>query len=407
MKVLHVIPSVGPLRGGPSAMMRTTARGLVQAGVAVDVATTDDNDAERLQVAHSTAITEEGVTYWYFPRQTRFYTFSWPLTRWLARNVKNYDLVHIHALFSYAAIPAAFWASYYQVPYIIRPLGVLSVLGMHKRRPWLKKLSYELIEKNIIRGAALIHYTSEQERVEAAQLGIRHCSVIIPNSVEIPNQSLKSARSYLRARHPQLADRLIILFLSRLDPKKGLDILLPAFAEVRAKHPKAILVIAGSGKPSYVSILQQHADRIGIASDVVWTGFLTGDEKWSALAESDIFVLPSYSENFGLAVAEAMACGLPVVVSDQVAIHREITDARAGLVVPCQVKELTEALLKLLQDPGLRSTMGGNGRRLTLTQFAPESTMHSLLNLYGQLCAEGLREAGQLASHLRNRIPEN
>src|SRR5437016_4448252 len=157
MRVLHVIPSVGPLRGGPSTMMRTTARSLVQAGVEVDVATTDDNDDSRLEVAHCRAVVEQGVTYWYFPRQTRFYTFSWPLTRWLRRNVKNYDLVHIHALFSYAAIPAAFWASYYQIPYIVRPLGVLNVLGMHKRRPWLKKISYHLIEKRIIRGSAVIH----------------------------------------------------------------------------------------------------------------------------------------------------------------------------------------------------------------------------------------------------------
>ena len=93
-----------------------------------------------------------------------------------------------------------------------------------------------------------------------------------------------------------------------------------------------------------------------------------------------------------------MACGLPVVISDQVAIHREVTDACAGLVVRCQVKELTEALLKLLQDASLRSTMGSNGRRLARTQFAPESTMHSLLNVYSQICAERLRALGQVAS---------
>jgi glycosyltransferase involved in cell wall biosynthesis len=398
MRVLHVIPSVGPLRGGPSVMLRTTTRALVRAGVSVDVATTDDNGPDRLDVANSRPVVEEGVTYWYFPRQTRFYTFSWPLTLWLAQNVKNYDLVHIHALFSYAAIPAAFWASYYQIPYIVRPLGVLNVLGMHKRRPWLKKISYHLIEKRIIRGSAVIHYTSEQERIEAAELGIDHSSIIIPNSTEIPSECAKSAPGRFRMMYPQLAERLIILFLSRLDPKKGLDILLPAFAEVRAQYAKATLVIAGSGEPSFVSSLQQQADRMGIAPDVVWSGFLTGEEKWAALAESNIFVLPSYSENFGVAVVEAMACGLPVVVSDQVAIHREVADASAGLVVRCQIKELAEALLKLLQDASLRSTMGSNGRHLARTQFAPRSTTQSLINLYSEICAAGLRQIGHVVS---------
>src|SRR5438445_624243 len=129
MKVLHVIPSVGPLRGGPSVMLHTMARGLSQAGVTVDVATTDDNGPERLNVETAQPLEEDRVTYRYFPRQTRFYTFSWPLTRWLAKHVCDYDVVHIHALFSYAAVPAAYWASRYTVPYVVRPLGVLNRWG--------------------------------------------------------------------------------------------------------------------------------------------------------------------------------------------------------------------------------------------------------------------------------------
>src|ERR1044071_2292764 len=126
MRVLHVIPSLGPLRGGPSEVLRRMASGLATAGITVEVATTDDNGPGRLDVPIADAILEEGVTYRYFPRQTRFYTFSWPLTVWLAGHVGDYDVVHIHALFSYAAIPAAFWARRYGVPYIVRPLGVLN-----------------------------------------------------------------------------------------------------------------------------------------------------------------------------------------------------------------------------------------------------------------------------------------
>lgn len=146
MKVLHVIPSVSPLRGGPSVMLRTMAKGLAQAGVEVDVATTDDNGPGRLSVSHTIPIVEEAVTYRYFPRQTRFYTFSWPLNHWLAQHVQDYDLVHIHAIFSYVAIPAAFYAKRYGVPYVVRPLGVLNRWGIQNRRPWLKQLSFRFIE---------------------------------------------------------------------------------------------------------------------------------------------------------------------------------------------------------------------------------------------------------------------
>lgn len=373
--------------------MRTMAHGLVQTGLAVDVATTDDNGHSRLNVSHSKPIVEEGVTYRYFRRQTRFYTFSWPLTRWLAQHVREYDLVHIHALFSYAAIPAAYWATRWKVPYIVHPLGVLNYWGMHNRRPWLKKLSYSLIEKHILRGAAAIRYTSQQERSEAAKLGIRQRSVIIPEAVDIPLNSVNFAPGPFHARNPHLADRCIILFLSRLDPKKGLDILMPAFAHVQVQHPRTTLVLAGSGEPAFVAHLQREATRLGIAPDIVWAGFLTGEEKWAAMADADIFVLPSYSENFGVAVVEAMASRLPVVISDQVAIHREIAEAQAGLVVPCRTKELAEALDTLIADNGLRTEMGINGQCLARTKFSPEAATQNLLNLYSDICAPPLQDA--------------
>jgi glycosyltransferase involved in cell wall biosynthesis len=246
MKVLHVIPSVGPLRGGPSVMLQTLARGLSQAATEVHIATTDDNGSERLDVPLGRPVVEEGVSYWYFPRQTRLYTFSWPLSRWLAQHMRDYDVVHIHALFSYAALPAAFWSSHYGIPYIILPHGTLAHWGLRHRHPWLKPLSLRLIERRILSGAAVVHYTSEQERLEAAALGLAERSVVIPNAIDLTLMPSGSWTGRFRARYPQLADRRIILFLSRIDAKKGLDLLLPAFAHVRRQHPSAVLVLAVS-----------------------------------------------------------------------------------------------------------------------------------------------------------------
>jgi glycosyltransferase involved in cell wall biosynthesis len=372
-KILHVIPSVGPERGGPSVLMRTLARALSQAGMEVHVATTDDNGPGRLPVLHGVPQQEDGATFWYFPRQTRFYTFSWPLTRWLARHVREFDLVHIHALFSYAALPAALLAHRAGVPYIVRPLGTLNRWGIENRRPWLKKLSFRVLESRILASAAGIHYTSEQEQVEAGELGVSAHPLIIPNAVEIPVGQAS------RPGH----DRKVILFLSRIDRKKGLDLLFEAFARVRRECPGVVLVLAGTGDPAWVATLKTTAERLGIASDVVWAGFLTGDDKWAALTTADVFVLPSYSENFGIALVEALACGCPVVLSDQVGIHREISRAEAGLVTPCRVDELATAILTVLTDANLRRRMSENGVRLARQQFSLEAVSRQLAAAYG------------------------
>jgi glycosyltransferase involved in cell wall biosynthesis len=353
--------------------MRTLARALSQAGMEVHVATTDDNGPGRLRVPLGVPQQEDGATFWYFPRQTRFYTFSWPLTRWLARHVREFDLVHIHALFSYAALPAALLARRAGVPYIVRPLGTLNRWGIENRRPWLKKLSFRILESRILASAAGIHYTSEQELVEAGELGVSAHPLIIPNAVELPVG---------QASGPVPSDRKVILFLSRIDPKKGLDLLLEAFVRVRSRCPDALLVLAGTGDPTWVAALKNTADRLGIAANVIWAGFLSGDDKWAALTTADVFVLPSYSENFGIALVEALACGCPVVLSDQVGIHREITRAEAGLVTPCRVEELAAAILNVLTDAALRRRMSENGVRLARQQFSLEAVSRQLAAAY-------------------------
>ena len=390
MHILHVVPSLGPLRGGPSFTARALVSGLARAGIAVDIATTDDNGPGRLQVLLGQPQSEGGVSYWYFARQTRFYTVSWPLARWLDSHVAEYDLVHIHALFSFASLAAAACAARHRVPYIVRPLGTLSRWGMRHRRPWLKQISWQLFERHVLARAAAIHYTSEQERVEAAELGYDYRAVVISNPVEIDQTAVVLNRGELRRRYPQLAQRTIVLFLARLDPKKGFDLLLPAFAQAHAQRPDLALIIVGDGDPAYVASLRAEAVRIGVAEHVVWAGFLAGDAKLAALADADLFVLPSYSENFGNAVVEALACGLPVVISDQVGVQQEVSAAKAGLVVPCQVADLAAAIVQLAADPALRQAMGARGRHLAKERFSPQAVTAQLQDLYAALIASQL-----------------
>jgi len=361
-------------------VIRTLASGLSQAGVETHIAATNDNGPELLDVPCGVPIVQDGVTYWYFRRQTRFYTFSWPLAVWLARHVSEFDVIHIHALFSFATLPAAFWARRRGVPYIVRPLGTLSQWGMEHRRPWLKRLSFRFLESRILRHAALVHYTCEQEHLEAAQLNVTAPAKIISNP--LPNESEGSVAGQFRAQHPELLNRRIILFLSRVDAKKGLELLLPAFAKVRQELPGTSLVLAGSGDPNFIGRLKAQAASLEIESAVLWAGFLTGSEKWAALADADVFVLPSHSENFGIAVVEAMAAGIPVVVSDQVGIHREITTANAGLTVSRDIEGLADSLIKLLNDPAECRLKGLNGKRLARTEYSLDAVTRKLISVY-------------------------
>ena len=373
-KILHVIPSVAAVHGGPSVMVGMMTRGLAQAGIEVHVATTNDDGAGRLNVPCGVPVERDGLTYWYFNRQLSFYKYSRPLSQWLSRHVGDYQLVHIHAFFSHSSCAAARRARQQGVPYIVRPLGVLNRWGMENRRPWLKKLSLRFLERPIVDGAALMHYTSEQERYEASLLGVRTRSEVIPNPV--PSAAVAGSRACFFARHPELTGRPVILFLSRIDRKKGLELLLPAFARVRARFPAAALVIAGSGDEVLIRELR------GQMNDIVWTGFVAGEYKADAFAAADVFVLPSWSENFGVAVVEAMAAGCPVVVTDQVAVHTDIAAAGAGLVVPCDPNAIALALCRVLEDGSARETMGTNGQHLTRTHFSPEAVTSRLLAAY-------------------------
>jgi glycosyltransferase involved in cell wall biosynthesis len=183
-----------------------------------------------------------------------------------------------------------------------------------------------------------------------------------------------------------LRDRKIILFLSRFDEKKGLDLLLPAFAELRLQHPDTALVLAGSGTAEFVASLQTRIADLGIAADVFWAGFLTGADKHAVLSDADVFVLPSYSENFGIAVLEAMAAGLPVVVSDQVAVHTEVAAMNAGIAVPCTENALSRGLIELVRNDQLRSLMADNARCLA-QQYTTERVISKLIGLYERIVA--------------------
>jgi glycosyltransferase involved in cell wall biosynthesis len=393
MKVLHVIPSLSLKHGGPSVAMPLIARSLTQAGVEVDIATSDDDGpGHRLDVPLHRRIEQDRHGVFYFRKQTEFYKVSLSMRQWLKSHVHDYDAVHIHALFSFSSTAAARIARRQKTPYIIRPLGVLNRWGMENRRKFLKALSFQFVERPILRHAAAVHYTSRAEQIEAEATGIAARAAVIPLGIDLaPFANLPGPERFL-ARWPQAKGREIVLFLSRLDPKKGLDLLMDALAENR-KSEKCLLVAAGSGEAAYERTLHEKETRLGLSGDILWTGFLKGEEKLSALAAARIFVLPSHSENFGIALVEALAAGLPCITTDGVAVSEDIRERDAGLVVKATTKPLSEAVNQLLGDAALRARFSRNAKDLAKERFSLESMGVALTALYKQILSAHRKDA--------------
>jgi glycosyltransferase involved in cell wall biosynthesis len=351
--------------------------------VVITVVTTDDDGPGRhAPVPLAQPVPSNGATRFYFRRQTEFYKVSLPLARWLEENVNQFDLVHIHALFSYSSTVAARAARRQGIPYLIRPLGVLNRWGMENRRQFLKSLSFRFIEKPILRHAAAMHYTSLAEQREAEQAGATAPAAVIPLGIDTTEfQNLPGPERFLN-QFPQARGKKLVLFLSRLDAKKGLDLLLPAFAEIKRRQPQAMLVLAGNGAEDFTRGLHALAARLGLKDDILWPGFLAGAEKLSALSAATVFVLPSYSENFGIALVEALAAGLPCVTTTGVAVSEDIAAAEAGLVVAPEKIALTDALVSLLADEQLRAQLGGKARRLATGHFSVSAMGVALKKLY-------------------------
>lgn len=368
------------VHGGPSRALATMERALTDRGIEVVTATTDDDGPGRRLALADQLPHANGAARYYGAKWTEFYKVSPALAGWLMRNVSTFDVVHIHALFSFTSVAAAFAAHYHHVPYIVRPLGTLNTYGFEQRRPLLKRLSFRHIERHVITHASAVHFTSQEEWDEASALGISLPGVVLPLGVIGPGQG-----AVLQAPFVSRPGRHLVLFLSRLDPKKNVEGLLRAFVTVSSRFPDAHLLIAGDGAADYAQSLRELCTSLGLDHVVSWLGHIEGSAKWGALNAADVFVLPSFSENFGIAAAEAMIAGLPCIVGRGVALSQAIETAGAGLITEPEPAAIASALGRVLGDEHLRSRMAPRARALASQQFSGEGMAARLAELYGRI----------------------
>ena len=389
LRILQIVPSISLVYGGPSQMVKGLSAALASQGVEVTVLTTDSNGdtgQPPLDVPLNQPVEQDGYQVRYFHCSPfRRYKFSLELLRWLWQHAPEFDLAHIHALFSPVSTATAAIARYKKLPYILRPLGTLDPADLQKKRR-LKQIYALLLEQPNLAGAAGVHFTSVQEAKISERFGTQTRDFVIPLGV---TPSVMPPKGEARRQLGISDNQPLVLFMSRIDPKKGLNLLIPALEKLLAEGVNFHFVLAGTNPqdPDYESQIAERIKVSPLSSCTTITGFVTGEWKAALLQDADLFVLPSYYENFGIAVAEAMVAGTPVVISDQVHIWEEVKGAEAGWVSACEVDALTECLRESLQDAGERQRRGMKGQEYALKNYSWDAIAQQTIQVYRQILA--------------------
>lgn len=367
MKLLHLISSINPQGGGPIEGIKQFQVPTQALGVKVEIACCDAPDAPWLATSGLPTIHALGPfksNYGYTPR----------LLPWLRENASRFDAVIVNGLWQYHGLAVRQALAGTKVPYFVFTHGMLD--------PWFKRtyplkhlkkwLYWPWAEYRVLRDARAVIFTCEEERLLARQsfwLYRANEAVTAFGTSSPPINGNELAQRFL-AVNPQLQGKRIVLFLSRIQEKKGCDLLLDAFAQVAKTDKRLHLVMAGPDQTGWAATLHTQAEKLGIADRISWPGMLQGDDKWGAFYAAEVFCLPSHQENFGIVVAEALACGKPVLISNKVNIWREIEADAAGFVDEDTVDGTVRNLRRWLTlDVNGYAAMSDRARLIFATRF--------------------------------------
>jgi glycosyltransferase involved in cell wall biosynthesis len=380
VKILQVVQTLDPSVGGVASAVVALSRGLARRAHGVDVLTLDDSTAPWLSDFDLTVhALGGGLT---------GYQYSRNLLPWLREHGGGYDRIIVNGLWQYLGF--AVWRGYAgtSTPYYVFPHGMLD--------PWFKKtfplkhlkkwLYWPWAEYRVLRDAAAVVFTSEEERILAKKsFWLYRCrEKVSPLGVESPPATSPQAKERFLAGYPQLQNTRILLFLGRLHPKKGCDILIEALHRASDPENQVSLILGGPDQIGWAKHLRARVARLDIASRIVFTGMLQGEMKQGAFASADAFILPSHQENFGMSVVEALAARLPVLISERVNIWREINANGAGYVDTDDLAGTTRLIERWIgTPPAQREAMRANARQCFARHFAIDRAVDSLLDVLG------------------------
>jgi len=382
MRVLHITPYFAPAfnYGGPPRSILGLCKALLKAGVEVEVFTTTANGDFDLPASSERADVYEGVRVRYFPRAfpKRFFGAA-GLAEAIPSVLDGYDLLHIHGLWNLPAWTASGSARRAGLPYAISPRGMLEP-GAMTHKSWRKRFAYLLMERRNLASAAFLHATSAAEEQTLRSYGFDAEIVVLPNGVDFPEG--EPPRGAFRREHglPETEeDARLVVFLGRIHPIKRLDLLAGAFGLVHETIPNTHLVIAGPDECGCRKTLEPMFARTGKA--VHWIGEVGSMRKQALLRDADVLVMCSDSESFGMSVIEAMAAGLPVVVT-RTCPWREIETAGCGFWVAQGSSEIAEAVKYILSHPSEAEAMGARGRSAARANYGWDSIARKMADHY-------------------------
>lgn len=319
------------------------------------------------------------------PIVSRFFReVSGELYQYLKENIHKYDVVHCHGLWHFGTL-APFMVDN-RVAKVITIHGVLD-RWVYAHNNWKKQLMDNLAQKRFLRRADLVQINNTDERDDITRyLGTPHPNVvIIPNGIKLSDFTNLPAKGTFRQKFNVPDSKKMVLFMSRLNVKKGLGLLLPAFKEYLQKHSDAILILAG-GNDGYEAEARQFIEANQLGDSIRMVGMLTGNDKKAALADADLFTLPSYSEGFSMAVLEAMASGAPALVSDRVGFGETIRQHQAaGLVNELTPEGVLKGLETLLADDKLRQQVARHATALLKAEYDIDIVAKRLLDEYEKI----------------------
>jgi glycosyltransferase involved in cell wall biosynthesis len=373
MRILQVVATLASRQGGPSVACPELSRELVRQGHQVSIYASDVDGLGHLEVPLDRPVLDEGVEIRYFRgwSEPSRYMFSPAMWRALRDTVADFDVVHIYSVYGFSSSAAAYWCRKRGVPHMVHPHGSLDpfLRRRHRPRKWLH--ARLLAERDYRKATAVLFNSAEEMRLASDWPGLK-----TPRSGRAPKRFVvpvgldprwflepdAKAGERLRSRFPGLRGRRLVVYFGRINFKKGLDILARAFALLAHGREDVHLVLAGPDTEGYGRKVRRWLTEGNALEKATFTGLLEGEYRFAALQQAEVFALPSYTENFGQVVAEAMASGVPVVISDQVNIWPEVEKANAGLVVHCDAEATALALRNILDDPVRGRHMGVNGR---------------------------------------------
>ncbi|KDB51135.1 group 1 glycosyl transferase [Sphaerotilus natans subsp. natans DSM 6575] len=381
MRLLHIISSVDPRGGGPIEGIKQRGIFLQNQGHTVEVLSLDNPDISYVSE---------------FPLQVHAVGPGWSsygyckaTQPWLEQHARDYDHIIIHGLWQHHGHAASRALHRMQVPYHVFTHGMLDPWFKHTYPlKHIKKSVYWLLSEYwVLKHAKTVLFTSEEERLRARESFWMYSAneVVVPYGTAPPPAEAEPYRTKFFLAHPELVGKHILLYLSRIHPKKGCDLLIEAFARVAQKYDSVHLLMAGTGDPAMIDSLKDLAEKLKVSDRITWLGMVENDAKWEALTSANAFILPSHQENFGIAVAEALGCGLPVLISDKINIWREIQADSAGYVAPDTLEGTHFNLSRwLAMDPKAQEKMSLVAKETFIARYSISSMAHGLLSALQQ-----------------------